>query len=490
MADVGADIFQLITLGMYSNPLAMYREYLQNSADSFTHASSQGGLVEIRLNRPESAITIFDNGPGLSPDEAVRALVPIAKSQKRSELHRGFRGIGRLSGLAYADSVTFLTRSKPSEPVTAIAWDGARINEALHGSPPTWDAISEGITIEEAIGQERPEHFFEVRIKGIARHAASTLLNAKKVRDYIGEVCTVPLSNSFPYSEKVEELFRPFAPPMTLRVEFSGAPEPITRPHQDRICFSHEKHDRFNQFEPIIVPAFEGSRAAAAGWVLHSSYLGAIPKHLSIRGIRARVGNIQVGDEAVFDHLFPEERFNRWCVGEVHILDTGIVPNGRRDYFEQGPRLRHLENHLGAICRKIADRCRRNSKERNRLRRLESLLTEIQDACELASSGYLAAEDAIAMIEQMLARVRRTQATFSGSDGGVSAAIYALEAAEKRLSGFKFEARKIPAGKIENTDTLQGVFRALMSVSKSPTEARETIGAVLKELERDRAAIS
>ncbi len=488
MADVGADIFRLITLGMYSNPLAMYREYIQNSADSFAHAGSQGGLVEIRLNRPESAVTIFDNGPGLSPDEALKALVPIAKSQKQRELHRGFRGIGRLSGLAYADSVTFLTRSKLGEPVTAIAWDGAKINNALHESSPTWDAISEGITVGEAKDQRRPEHFFEVRIKGIARHAASTLLNAKKVRDYIGEVCPVPMSDNFPYSAEVEELFGQLAPPMTLRVEFDEDTEPITRPHQDGICFSHEKNDRFDPFEPIIVPAFDGSRAAAAGWVLHSSYLGAIPKRLSIRGIRARAGNIQVGDEAVFDHLFPEDRFNRWCVGEVHILDTGIVPNGRRDYFEQGPRLRHLENHLGAICRKIAERCRRNSKERNRLRRLESLLIEIQDACELARSGYLAAEDAMAMIEQMLTRVRRTQAGFRDGDEGLSAAMCALEAAEQRLSGFKIEAGKVATEKINDTATLQGVFRALMSVSKSPTDARETIGAVLKELERDRAS--
>ena len=38
------------------------------------------------------------------------------------------------------------------------------------------------------------------------------------------------------------------------------------------------------------------------------------------------MGNIRVGDERVFDHLFEEERFNRWCVGEVHILDSRIIP--------------------------------------------------------------------------------------------------------------------------------------------------------------------
>ena len=34
---------------------------------------------------------------------------------------------------------------------------------------------------------------------------------------------------------------------------------------------------------------------------------------------------------------FTEERFNRWCVGELHILDSRIVPNARLDYFSQDP---------------------------------------------------------------------------------------------------------------------------------------------------------
>ena len=33
-------------------------------------------------------------------------------------------------------------------------------------------------------------------------------------------------------------------------------------------------------------------------------------------------------------------------VGEVHVIDPRILPNGRRDYFEPGPHTRNLENQL------------------------------------------------------------------------------------------------------------------------------------------------
>ena len=93
----------------------------------------------------------------------------------------------------------------------------------------------------------------------------------------------------------------------------------------------------FVDFEKIAIPSIEGDRNAAIGWIAHSSYLGALLQKPSIRCMRVRVGNVQIGDETVLDHLFSETRFNRWCVSEIHILDPRIVPNARRDYLNRAP---------------------------------------------------------------------------------------------------------------------------------------------------------
>ena len=255
------------------------------------------------------------------------------------------------------------------------------------------------------------------------------------MRAYIGEVCPVPLGPAHPFAKEIEDVFAEYDPPFSLRVTIADDPVPVTRPHGPTIDFSNGKSDPFTALEPVRIPSLNGGNAAAVGWVMHSSYLGAIPKRLGIRGIRARMGNIQIGDEAIFDHLFPEERFNRWCVGEIHVLDSELVPNARRDYFEPGPHVRHLENHLAAVCRKIADRCRKESKKRNRTRKLQSLLADIDDTCELAGSGYLPAQDATKLIADAAKRVRRARTAIVKSGEAEHGNLGILDTAEARLNG-------------------------------------------------------
>jgi hypothetical protein len=69
----------------------------------------------------------------------------------------------------------------------------------------------------------------------------------------------------------------------------------------------------------------------------------------------------QIGESNLLDFLFPEPRFNAWCVGEFHVLDPRIIPNGRRDHFETNAPFHDLLNHLTPIARSIATRCRTSS---------------------------------------------------------------------------------------------------------------------------------
>ena len=164
-----------------------------------------------------------------------------------------------------------------------------------------------------------------MEIRDIGRHAAGTVLNLETVQAYIGEVCPVPMPNSFPFGSDVASLFNGYESLFTLDVRINGMPVPVTRPYGECIQYSVTRRDRLTEFEVIQIPALEGGKSAV-GWVAHSSYLGMIPRNAGVRGIRARSGNIQIGDETVFEHLFPEERFNRWCVGEVHMVDSRIIP--------------------------------------------------------------------------------------------------------------------------------------------------------------------
>jgi hypothetical protein len=128
--------------------------------------------------------------------------------------------------------------------------------------------------------------------------------------------------------------------------------------------------DQYTDIQFLTVPGQDGE-TAALGWVAHHGYTGALPTRSPVRGLRVRSGNIQVGDDRLFEAIFPEPRFNSWAVGEVHVIDHRLIPNGRRDHFEQNVHFDNLVTHLAPAAREIAKRCRTSSVQRKWLRDFE-----------------------------------------------------------------------------------------------------------------------
>ena len=479
---VGGDIISLITAGMYIDPLAIYREYIQNAADAIATESDQRGRIEIEIDPVGLRLSIRDNGPGLSPEMARRALVPIARSEKKRGTDRGFRGIGRLAGLAFAQTVIFVTRSNDDDQVTRVTWDGPTLQCSLKEHPQTDKAILESVRVETLPGDGWPDHFFDVEVTGIARHAAGLVLNKEAVRAYIGEVCPVPISPTFPFKSEIEGVLENDGASFELDVFLNGETEPVTRRFGDEISLQGDRKVRFTECERFEIPALDRSTSAAIGWIAHSSYSGMILQDAGVRGFRARVGNIQIGDEAVFEHLFPEDRFNRWCIGELHIVDSRILPNSRRDYFEPGPHVRNLENQLRAVFRGIASRCRKSSTVRNAERRYLSAMCEVEEAYELAASGYLPLENARSLVEKTLNQIEdiKKGVDILGSDTKID--LENLEFLEKKLINFNRHHGRPTTKGIPRSErkTYRKVFQAIAEMSDSPRTAKALIEAVLE----------
>ena len=381
---VGSSILDLVATAMYDDPMALYREYLQNAADAADAAGTPEQTVEahvhVKIDRIGGNVVIRDNGPGLSRSIAIRSLVPIARSAKERGIYRGFRGIGRLSGLAFGESVVFRTRSRGDSTVTCIRWDGGKLRQKIRSNPPPDHAILASVDVKSVSGSGYPEHFFEVEVGGIARYAAGLVLNREAVRHYVSQVCPVPMQPVFPFARHIGRILGDVGQGALLHVFLDYESVFVTRPHGQSADGSQESNAIFSELEPITIPTIDGRENAAVGWVAHWSYRGALSKDSGVRGIRARVGNIQIGDESVFSHLFTEDRFNKWCVGEIHVLDQDVVPNGRRDYFEAGPQLRNLENRLGPVFRDVVARCRKASAQRNGARRIRAALAHLDSA--------------------------------------------------------------------------------------------------------------
>src|SRR5690349_2602414 len=100
---IGKDILELLSSSMYVDPMTIYREYVQNSADAMDEARAQGmlgpreaGSVAISIDVSGRNVKITDNGTGIPHTEFANRLTAFGASKKRGRGARGFRGVGRL----------------------------------------------------------------------------------------------------------------------------------------------------------------------------------------------------------------------------------------------------------------------------------------------------------------------------------------------------------------------------------------------------------
>ena len=486
MADppvLGGELLRLVTAGMYDDPLVLYREYVQNAADAIAAEGPSAGCVRITIDPLKSQITILDDGTGLSPEEAVRRLVDVGRSPKDRSIDRGFRGIGRLSGLAFAEELHFITRTRGDSPPTRVSWNARALRELDLARVDAKTAIEKSTTTSQVLCGEWPERFFQVTIDRINRHAASTLLNEDAVRRYLAEVCPVPMAASFPLSAGVGKFLMGHSDHLVLDIRINDDPQRIERPFQDVIPLTDEFGAPFETLETRVIPRVDGEDPAAVLWLAHTPYAGSIPRRIGIRGLRARVGNMQIGTDRIFEHLFQEPRFNGWCVGEIHILDRRVVPNGRRDYFEAGPHLRNLENHIGAIAQEISSRCRRASSQRNKVRNVEAAINRLKAAHDLARSGYLRPADSVALVEREQDRIPQIRHALKQVRG------VRHESALGSVLHYETELRAIDTGGVPAFNTVppasqaavQSAFGTIVH-SLPPDTALELIAAIVKQL--------
>jgi hypothetical protein len=339
---VGKDILELLSTSMYVDPMSMYREFIQNSADAVELAQSAGllhgsGEVEIRMDQSTRTVFIRDNGSGVGKEHFVLQLTALGGSKKRGTNARGFRGVGRLAGLAFCQELIFRSRQNGENTVHELRWDSREVRSLLRAADNSSDLreiVAKTIQVREVPGRNWPERFFEVELRGMVRHRDDRLLNEEAVASYLAQVAPVPFCPDFQFGDQIRSFLETHGVRLgVIELEIAGR-GPIYRPHRNAMSMGKSGTTQFQELTTIYTPGRDGE-VAAATWILHHDYRGGLPSNSLVEGWRLRCGDIQIGDNSLLQGLFPESRFNGWCVAETHVLDQRILPNGRRDHFEQ-----------------------------------------------------------------------------------------------------------------------------------------------------------
>lgn len=376
---------------MYSDPLMVLREYVQNSTDSIDLLPPRTSqpIVEITVDGRNRSVEISDNGIGIPSRKVKSTLLNIGASEKDPVNARGFRGIGRLGGLGYCDTLVFTTKSKGERTHTICTWDSKLLKQLINckGSIDTYYLIDKTTNVKRATysGSEK-DHFFKVQMLNI-HDSRNDLLNVPAIRSYLSQIAPVPFHPEFSFGEHIDvELLKRVPSYKTYKIYLNK--EQIFKQYRDTILLCRESIDKIVGVH--FVELRDKTNLLAFGWLGKQNLLGAVNPTSGVDGIRLRCGNILLGNKDTLSSLFKEIRFNHYLVGELHTVDNRLMPNSRRDDFEDSEKKGKLFNEfLKEIGIPYSYKIRELSKERGIIRNHDNIKMLFEQASTVINHGYL-----------------------------------------------------------------------------------------------------
>lgn len=365
---IGKNVIESLTTGMYENPLFVYREYIQNAADAVDHAVKSGVLqkgeeaISVRIDNERQEIIIEDNAIGIESAKAFSILRNIAKSTKQKGIDKGFRGIGRLGGLAYCQKLTFETSCKGEDVKSIVTWDAEKLQNLINDTEDksSGEEVVKEVTSFDSKKEDKDEHYFKVVMEDVN---LGDLLNIDEVTNYLQMVAPIDINSSFLYKKEIQKYMNEHQLSVdTYNIYING--DQIFKPYNSKI-YSFDKAGNKKTAGNVYQVNYFNRKSASGeplfwGWFSMTSLEGQIPSANLARGIRLRSANIQIGDSEICKKFFTstsDQRFSFYFFGELHALNSKLIPNSRRDYFEDNDICKEFENAVKEEFLKLKKYC-------------------------------------------------------------------------------------------------------------------------------------
>ncbi len=354
---IGKTVIETLTQGMYEDARFIFREYIQNSADQIDKAIETGilknrkeGKININIDATNCDIIFEDNATGICEKDVYNVLGNIALSNKDRTKDKGFRGIGRLGGLGYCSKLQFETSYKGESSKTIMIWDAKSLQDKLFDKKIKDDAsdIVESVIKIKTEQEDIEKHYFIVHLIGVNN---ASLLNRDNIRDYLSMVAPVPYQTQFIFRTKINNKSDELKNNIDEYSIYLNTDQ-IFKPYTTYIYESNNKQKKCID-EIFDINFFEiknnSNDLIAWGWYGLSRFEKQIPYNPNYyRGIRLRKGNIQIGNEQtlVNKKLHREDRGNHYFFGEIFCIHSDLIPNSRRDYFNENEILKFFEKEV------------------------------------------------------------------------------------------------------------------------------------------------
>lgn len=344
---MGIRLLETLTSALYEDPIVLFREYVQNSADAFIRHPDKDSKIEIIIDQDKKTIEFIDNGYGVEFERFEQKMCDIGVSDKDSAIDQiGFRGIGRLSAMPFCKELIFTNKPKGISQVQKFSWNGEQYNKLLTQSISNdlEKAVDEITTFEsEEYFGDALDHFFKVTLISYSEEI-SELINMDDFIENLSKLLPVKYSNSFSAKQQIHEHYAEFMGDRLEKYEFdvflNGTQ--LFKPYTDDnilesdIVFWDLSFDKTSEDMP--------SEKIGVLWFTFNRKVSSNP-HKSPRGLYVRSKNVLVGNEySTADSI---TKGNKEYVatyreltqtlngvyGELLIDTTRLIDNARRDWF-------------------------------------------------------------------------------------------------------------------------------------------------------------
>ncbi|AGX42912.1 ATP-binding protein [Clostridium saccharobutylicum] len=397
-AVVGKFALDSLTIGMYENEMVVYREYIQNSTDAIDRAVELGWIasleesqIDITIDKDNKIIKIRDNGVGISNQNVSSTLKDIGNSSKDYSVNRGFRGIGRLAGTAYCKKLSFITSTRNEDKCSIVTWDCEKLKELLkpnlNNELDLVQVIDACVSVEE-VSEDIEKHYFEVKLEGI--DDKNNLLDEYRVKMYLAQVAPIEIdSRKFYYYSDLKDGIKKYMNENEIPIE--EYPIQINRRRITKLystVIKGKDNDHIVAVRKMIIKDENDNKLAFLWYGERRIGKGRINDD-DIAGIRFRKNNIMIGNADTVSKLFgdseSQKRFNKYYIGEIYILEKNIIPNARRDDFEDSyyysivkEEMTKITKELILVARKMSDRNNADDKIEKAEKKLDEIKIKLE----------------------------------------------------------------------------------------------------------------
>ncbi len=427
MPKIGAFVLETLTTGMYTNALDSIREYIQNASDSiitakrFKQLTSNEGMITVSLDPDRRSLTVRDNGTGVPSSEAVDRLVNIGMSAKIYGQEAGFRGIGRLAGIAYCETLRFRTSAGYEDEMITVAFDCQGIRRSITPSMKGAEELASVLqkyTANDIESAKKDDHFFEVVMEGLDERLVQ-FLDFKAMEGYLSEVAPVDYdAQRFLYATKIAEWASGrglIIPSVKLLLRSPGTEREVFKAYKTHYRTKKDDYE-IGVKDVVFFPEDAGSESPFWLWHGVHDHLGMFDDD-RVAGLRFRRHNIAIGGPDRVAELFPgkEGRLNYWTIGEIHVQSDDIIPNARRDGFESTVAWLRLKDALQPFITAHCKACHDASSSTNRptVKIVSSARATAEATKQTLKNGLSSAAEREQLVNKVEREAQRLEAALS-----------------------------------------------------------------------------